>query len=63
MTIEPKQLKPLPLVTYPPCVALIDQIVERVIDSEGVIDVLKEAGLSNPEVSIFTEQFLEEVKR
>jgi len=42
---------------------LIGQMVERVIDSEGVIDVLKEAGLSNPEVSIFSEQFLEEVKK
>ena len=42
---------------------IIGQMVDRVIDSDGVIDVLKEAGLTKPEVTIFSDEFLEEVKK
>lgn len=43
--------------------SIIGQMVERVIGSDGVIDVLKEAGLNKPDVTIFSEEFLEEVKK
>ena len=40
----------------------IRQIVNKAVVSEGVIDIYKEAGIEKPEISILSEEFLEEVK-
>lgn len=43
--------------------SIIGQMVDRAIDAEGVVDVLQEAGINKPEVTIFSEEFLEEVRK
>lgn len=43
--------------------AIMGQMVDRAIGSEGVVDVLKEAGIDRPDVRIFSEEFLEEVRK
>jgi type I restriction enzyme R subunit len=40
----------------------IRQIVDKAVVSDGVIDIYKEAGISNPDISILSEEFLEEVR-
>ena len=40
----------------------IKQIVDKAIVSEGVIDVFDAAGLKKPDISILSDEFLEEVK-
>jgi len=40
----------------------IRQLVDKEVVSEGVIDIYKEAGIKNPDISILSEEFLEEVK-
>lgn len=40
----------------------IRQIVDKAVVSEGIIDIYKEAGIQNPDISIISEEFLEEVK-
>ena len=40
----------------------IRQLVDKAVVSEGVIDIYKEAGIKNPDISILSEEFLEEVK-
>jgi type I restriction enzyme R subunit len=43
--------------------SLMSQMVDRAISSEGVVDVLKEAGIDKPDVKIFSDEFLEEVRK
>lgn len=43
--------------------AIMGQMVDRAIASEGVVDVLREAGIDKPEVKIFSTEFLEEVRK
>jgi type I restriction enzyme, R subunit len=43
--------------------AIMGQMVDRAIGSDGVVDVLKEAGIDRPDVKIFSEEFLEEVRK
>jgi type I restriction enzyme, R subunit len=43
--------------------SIMGQLVDRAISSDGVVDVLKEAGITRPEVTIFSEEFLEEVRK
>jgi len=40
----------------------IRQIIDKAVVSEGVIDIYKEAGIKNPDISILSDEFLEEVK-
>lgn len=40
----------------------IRQIVSRAVVAEGVVDIFAAAGLSRPDVSILSEEFLEKVK-
>ncbi|MDD5083345.1 MAG: type I restriction endonuclease subunit R [Candidatus Moranbacteria bacterium] len=40
----------------------IRQIVDRAVVSEGVIDVFDAAGIKKPDISILSDEFLEEVK-
>lgn len=40
----------------------IRQLVDKAVVSEGVIDIYKEAGIKNPDISILSEDFLEEIK-
>jgi len=40
----------------------IRQIVDKAVVSEGVIDIYKEAGIKNPDISILSDEFIEEVK-
>lgn len=40
----------------------IRQIIDKAVVSEGVIDIYKEAGIEKPEISILSDEFLEEVK-
>jgi type I restriction enzyme, R subunit len=42
---------------------IMSQMVDRAIGSDGVIDVLKEAGIEKPDVTIFSDEFLEEVRK
>ncbi len=42
--------------------AAIRQIVSRAVASDQVVDVLAAAGLKKPDLSIFSEEFLEEVR-
>jgi type I restriction enzyme R subunit len=43
--------------------SIMGQMVDRVIGSDGVVDVLREAGIDRPDVKIFSEEFLEEVRK
>ncbi len=43
--------------------AVMRQMVDRAIDSGGVVDILKEAGIKSPDVSIFSNEFLEELRK
>ena len=40
----------------------IRQIVSRVVATEGVVDIFAAAGLKNPDISILSDEFLEEVR-
>ena len=40
----------------------IRQIVSRAVASEGVVDIFAEAGLRNPDISVLSDEFLDEVK-
>ena len=40
----------------------IRQIVSRSVASEGVVDIFAEAGLRNPDISVLSDEFLDEVK-
>ncbi len=40
----------------------IKQIVSRAVASEGIIDIFASAGLKKPDISILSDEFLEEVK-
>ena len=40
----------------------IRQIVSRAVASEGVVDIFAEAGLRKPDISVLSDEFLEEVK-
>ena len=40
----------------------IRQIVSRAVASEGVVDIFAEAGLKKPDISVLSDEFLEEVK-
>ena len=40
----------------------IRQIVDKAVVSEGVIDIYAEAGIKNPDISILSDEFLEEVR-
>jgi type I restriction enzyme R subunit len=40
----------------------IKQLVSKAVHSEGVIDIFDAAGLKKPEISILSDEFLEEVK-
>jgi type I restriction enzyme, R subunit len=40
----------------------IRQLVDKAVVSEGVIDIYKEAGIKSPDISILSEEFLEEVR-
>jgi type I restriction enzyme R subunit len=39
----------------------ISQIVSRAVMPEGVVDIFEEAGVKKPDVSILSDEFLEEV--
>lgn len=41
---------------------VIKQIVDKAIYSKGVIDIFDAAGLKKPEISILSDEFLEEIK-
>jgi type I restriction enzyme, R subunit len=43
--------------------AAVKQIVSEAVASEGVIDIFGAAGLSRPDVSILSDEFLEDVRR
>ncbi len=40
----------------------IKQMISKAIAPEGVVDIFKAAGLKNPDISILSDQFLQEVK-
>ena len=40
----------------------IRQIVSRAVASEGVVDIFAEAGLKKPDISVLSDEFLDEVK-
>lgn len=40
----------------------IRQIVDKAVVSEGIVDIYKEAGIKNPDISILSDEFIEEVK-
>ena len=40
----------------------IKQIVSKAVASEGVVDIFAEAGLQNPDISVLSDEFLNEVK-
>ena len=40
----------------------IRQIVSRAVASEGVVDIFAEAGLRKPDISVLSDEFLDEVK-
>jgi type I restriction enzyme R subunit len=40
----------------------IKQIVSKAVYSDGVVDVFDAAGIKKPEISIFSDEFLEEIK-
>ena len=40
----------------------IKQIVSRAVSSQGVVDVFAEAGLRSPDISVLSDEFLDEVK-
>jgi type I restriction enzyme R subunit len=42
--------------------AALRQIVSRAVVSEGVIDIFQAAGLQKPDISVLSEQFLQEVR-
>ncbi|GAQ00148.1 type I restriction endonuclease subunit R [Leptolyngbya sp. NIES-2104] len=42
--------------------AAVRQIVSRAVASDGVIDILATAGLDKPEISVLSDEFLEEVR-
>lgn len=42
--------------------AAIAQIVSRAVISQGVIDIFAEAGIDRPDISLLSEEFLEEVR-
>ena len=42
--------------------AAIAQIVSRAVVSQGVIDIFAEAGIDRPDISLLSEEFLEEVR-
>ena len=42
--------------------AQINQLISRSVISEEVVDVYKELGLENPDISILSDQFLEDVR-
>ena len=41
----------------------IRQIVSRAVSSEGVVDIFAAAGLKKPDISILSDEFLDEVRR
>lgn len=41
---------------------VIKQIIDKAIASDGIIDIFDAAGLKKPEISILTEEFLEEIR-
>ena len=43
--------------------AAVRQIVSRAVATEGVIDIFAAAGLKTPDISILSDEFLEEVRR
>lgn len=42
--------------------AAIRQLISRAIASEGIIDILSEAGLQRPDIAILSDSFLEEIR-
>ena len=40
----------------------IKQIISKAVASEGVVDIFAEAGLRNPDISVLSDEFLNEVK-
>lgn len=42
--------------------AAIRQIVSRAVAAEGVVDIFAAAGLERPEISVLSEEFLEEIR-
>ena len=40
----------------------IEQIVSRAVASEGVVNIIAEAGLRNPDISVLSDDFLSEVR-
>ncbi len=42
--------------------AQINQLISQSVISEDVIDIYKELGLENPDISILSDQFLEDVR-
>ena len=40
----------------------IKQIISKAVASEGVVDIFEEAGLRNPDISVLSDDFLNEVK-
>ena len=43
--------------------AAVRQIVSRVVATEGVIDIFAAAGMKSPDISILSDEFLDEVRR
>lgn len=43
--------------------AAVRQIVSRAVATEGVVDIFAAAGLKTPDISILSDEFLEEVRR
>jgi len=43
--------------------AAVRQIVSRAVASDGVVDIFAAAGLKTPDISILSDEFLEEVRR
>jgi type I restriction enzyme R subunit len=41
----------------------VRQIVSKAVAAEGVVDIFTAAGLKNPDISILSDEFLEEVRR
>ena len=42
--------------------AAIAQLVSRAVVPQGVIDIFAEAGIERPDISLLSEEFLEEVR-
>jgi type I restriction enzyme R subunit len=53
---------PMPTRTRAEIEAGIEQLLSRAVVSEGVVDLLAAAGLKKPDISIFSDEFLDDVR-